>query len=338
MEPTDVAQDLVSRALAAGARAADAVVAESDGLSVGVRLGEAEKLKRARQRRAGLRVFVGESTAIVSTADLSTDALDELAREAVTLARATAPDRFAGLPDPADLAAELPDLDLLDPAVETLEPEQALAWAREGEAAALAAAPEITNSEGAEVGADAGRVAYASSLGFAGGYAGSHASLSVVPVATRDGLMQRDSWYTAHRKLAGLEPPAEVGREAARRTLRRLGARRPPTCECPVVFDPETAATLLRHLAGAISGSALYRRMSFLVDRLGEPVASSSTAACSGPTCSIPTRRAGSASERPDMRPARWAMRPARGRPTSSSSRDRTRRRRSSPRCARDST
>ncbi|HYR95828.1 MAG TPA: metallopeptidase TldD-related protein, partial [Candidatus Binatus sp.] len=167
-----------------------------------------------------------------------------------------------------------PDLDLLDPAVERLEPEQALAWAREGEAAALAAAPEITNSEGAEVGADAGRVAYASSLGFVGAYEGSHASLAVVPVATRDGLMQRDSWYTAHRKLAGLEPPAEVGREAARRTLRRLGARRPPTCECPVVFDPETAATLLRHLAGAISGSALYRRMSFLLDRLGEAVAS----------------------------------------------------------------
>jgi len=86
--------------------------------------------------------------------------------------------------------------------------------------------------------------------------------------------MQRDSWYTAHRKLAGLEPPAEVGREAARRTLRRLGGRRPPTGECPVVFDPETAASLLRHLAGAIAGSALYRRMSFLLDRLGEQVAS----------------------------------------------------------------
>jgi PmbA protein len=291
MEPTAVAQDLVARALAAGARAADAVVAESDGLSVGVRLGEAEKLKRARQRRAGLRVFVGESTAIASTADLSADGLAELAREAVTLARATAPDPFAGLPDPGDLAGELPDLDLYDPAVEALQPEQALAWAREGEAAALAAAPEITNSEGAEVGADAGRVAYASSLGFTGGYEGSHASLSVVPVATRGGLMQRDSWYTAHRKLGGLEPPAAVGREAARRTVRRLGARRPPTCECPVVFDPETAATLLRHLAGAISGSALYRRMSFLLDRLGEPVASAVVSVVDDPL-----RRAGPAS------------------------------------------
>src|SRR5262249_7529985 len=114
----------------------------------------------------------------------------------------------------------------------------------------------------------------ASSLGFVGAYAGSHASLWVTPVATRDGAMQRDSWYTAHRTLAGLDPPGEVGREAARRTLRRLGARRPPTCECPVVFDPDMAAPLLRHLAGAIAGSALYRRMSFPLDRLGETIAS----------------------------------------------------------------
>ena len=270
----EIARELVSGALATGARAADAVVAASDGLAVGVRLGEVEKLKRARQRRAGLRVFVGDASAIASTADLSRDGLAELAREAVALARLTAPDPHAGLPDPADLARETPDLDLHDPAVERVEPEQAIAWAREAEAAALAAGSEITNSEGAEFGSDAGEVAYASSLGFAGGYAGSHASLAVVPVATRDGLMQRDHWYTTHRKLAALDRAAEVGREAARRTLRRLGARRPPTCECPVVFDPETAASLLRHLAGALSGSALYRRLSFLVDRLGEQVAS----------------------------------------------------------------
>lgn len=269
----DLAQDLVARGLAAGARAADAVVAEGDGLTAGVRLGEVEKVLRARQRRAGLRVFVGDATAIVSTADLSADGLAAVARDAVALARATAPDRFGGLPEAEDLAAEPPALELHDPAVETVTPEQALGWAREAEAAALGAGPEIGNSEGAEFGADAGQVAYASSVGFAGAYAGSHASLAVVPVASRDGLMQRDHWYTAHRTLAGLDPPAAVGREAARRALRRLGARRPPTCECPVVFDPETAATLLRHLAGAISGSALYRRMSFLVDRLGEPIA-----------------------------------------------------------------
>jgi len=274
IDPRELAYDLVARARAAGARAADAVAVESDGLAVGVRLGDVEKLARARRRRAGLRVFVGDATAIVSTADFTPGGLAALARDAVALARTTTPDPHAGLPDPAELAGTQPDLDLLDPAIERLEPEQALAWARDAEAAALAAAPEITNSEGAEFGADAGLVAYASSLGFAGAYAGSSASLAVVPVATRDGAMQRDSWYTAHRKLAALEPPAEVGREAARRALRRLGARRPSTCTCPVVFDPETAASLLRHLAGAIAGSALYRRMSFLLDCLGEQVAS----------------------------------------------------------------
>src|SRR3989454_6390755 len=274
MDLRHLAGDLVARACAAGARAADALVGESEGLSVTVRLGETEKLKRARQRRAGLRVLVGDSTAIVSTADLSPAALDALGRDACALARATAPDPHAGLPDPADLAREPPDLDLYDPAIEGLEPPAALARAREAEAAALGVAPEITNSEGAEFGGEGGQVAYASSLGFAGAYSGTHWGLSVSPVATRDGAMQRDSWYTAHRKLAALEPPAEVGREAARRALRRLGARRPSTCTCPVVFDPETAASLLRHLAGAIAGSALYRRMSFLLDRLGEQVAS----------------------------------------------------------------
>lgn len=270
-----LATDLVARARTAGARAADAVVVESDGLSVGVRLGEVEKVKRARQRRAGLRVFVGDSTAIVSTADLSAAGLADLADQACALARATAPDPHAGLPDPADLA-DAPDagaLDLHDPAVEQVDPREALGWARAGEAAALAASGEVTNSEGAEFGADSGQVAYASSLGFSGAYAGTHTSLVVVPVASRDGSMQRDSWYTADRHLRALEDPAAVGREAARRTLRRLGARRAPTGEYPVVFDPDTASSLLRHLAGAISGSTLYRRMSFLLDRLGEPIA-----------------------------------------------------------------
>src|SRR5207248_892912 len=186
------AGDVVARACAAGARAADGLVGESEGLSVTVRLGETEKLKRARQRRAGLRVLVGNSTAIVSTADLSPPALDALVRDACALARATAPDPHAGLPDPVDLAREQPDLDLYDPAIEGLEPPAALALAR----------------------------------------------------------------------------------EAARRAVRRLGARRVPTGEYPVVFDPQTAASLLRHLAGAIAGPALYRRASFLLGRLGEPIAS----------------------------------------------------------------
>ncbi|MGH7896012.1 MAG: TldD/PmbA family protein, partial [Candidatus Binatia bacterium] len=135
------------------------------------------------------------------------------------------------------------------------------------------ASPEITNSEGAEFGCGGGQVALASSAGFVGGYGSSSASLSVVPVAKRDGQMQRDYWYTTSRRLDGLDEAAAVGREAARRTLRRLGARRVATGEYPIVFDPDTAASLLRHLAGAISGSSLYRRASYLVDKLGEVVA-----------------------------------------------------------------
>ncbi|MFN8542670.1 MAG: metallopeptidase TldD-related protein [Candidatus Binatia bacterium] len=273
MDLRDVATDLVRRARAAGADAADAVVGESDGLEAGVRLGEVEKLKRARERRVGLRVFVGQSTAIVSSADLAPAALAELASDACVLARATAPDPHGGLPDPADLATAQPDLELYDPAVETVDPPAALARARAAEDAARAYSPEITNSEGAEFACGGGQVAYASSLGFAGAYSGSSFSLSAVPIATRDGSMQRDAWWTAARHLVDLDPADEVGREAARRTMRRLGARPVPTCECPVVFDPDAAASLLRHLAGAIAGPALYRRTSWLLGCLGERIA-----------------------------------------------------------------
>ena len=269
-----IAVDLIARARTAGATSADAVAFESDSIEVGVRLRETEKLRRARERAVGLRVFVGQSTAIVSTSDLSSSALEVLAQDAVSLARATAPDEHGGLPDPADLARDLPDLALYDAAVERFDVPDALALAREAEEAALSASTEITNSEGAECGAGGGQVAYASSLGFTGTYARSSFSLVMVPVATRDGQMQRDHWYSAHRTLAGLDAPGDVGREAARRTVRRLGARQVPTQQCPVVFDPQAAASLIGHLAGAISGSSLYRRASFLLDKLGEPIAS----------------------------------------------------------------
>jgi PmbA protein len=272
-DATDIARTLVNAALAAGADAADAMVAEGTGLEVGIRLGEPEKLVRSRDRRAGLRVLLGRATAIVSSADVTAATLTDLASQACALARATAPDEHAGLPDPSDLAGTLPELDLWDDAVDALEPEAGFDLARTAEQAALEAAPEITNSEGAEFGGGGGVVAYASSLGFSGAYRRSSFSLSVVPVATRDGAMQRDSWWTASHRLARLDAPGDVGREAARRTLRRLGAQQVPTGEYPVVFDPQMAASLLRHLAGAIAGPSLYRRASFLLDRKGERIA-----------------------------------------------------------------
>jgi PmbA protein len=273
MDLRDVAQELVTRARTAGADASDAVVGESDGLEVGVRLGEVEKLKRSRERRAGLRVFVGGATAVASSGDLTSAGLATLVDDAIALARVTAPDPHGGLPDPDDLATRFPDLDLYDGTVETIEPGPAFERCRAAEEAARAASPEITNSEGAEFGCGGGHVALASSLGFLGAYGSSSFSLSTVPIATRDGQMQRDYWYSVHRTLSGLEPADAIGREAARRTLRRLGARRVPTGAYPIVFDPDVAASLLRHVAGAIAGSALYRRASFLLDKLGERIA-----------------------------------------------------------------
>jgi PmbA protein len=269
----DVARTLVAAALEAGADAADAVVADGRGVEVGVRLGEPEKLTHSREQRGGLRVLVGGATAVVSSADLASGTLRDLARQAYALARATAPDPHAGLADPAELATEHPDLDLWDEAATTIEPDAGFALARRAEDAALDGAAEITNSEGAEFGGGGSTIAYASSTGFARSYARSSFSLSVVPVATRDGRMQRDSWWTAAHRLDRLDSPEEVGREAARRTLRRLGARQIATGEYPVVFDPQTAASLLRHLAGAIAGPSLYRRASFLLERLGERIA-----------------------------------------------------------------
>jgi PmbA protein len=269
----EVVGNVLRQAAAAGATAADAVAVESEALSVGVRLGVVEKLTDAREKRVGLRVFTDRSCAIVSSADLSPGSLERLAADAVTLARATTPDPVGGLPDPAEIARGVPDLGLYDPAAEGMSTEARIALATEAEAAALGLDPAITNSEGAEFGSAVARVVYGSTLGFVGGYDVSSVSLHVVPVAARDGTMQRDYWYTADRTLAKLEPARNVGETAARRALRRLGARKVPTCEVPVVFDPETAASLLRHLAGAVSGSAVYRGTSFLRDRLGDVVA-----------------------------------------------------------------
>jgi PmbA protein len=269
----EIAALLLRGAREHGATAADVVVAEGDSLTVGVRLGKVEKVQRSRAKHLGLRVFVGDRSAITSTADFSTDSLVNLANDSVALARVTAPDPFGGLPEPEELAASQPDLRLYDDAVRQVSAEQAAEWCRAGEAAALETDPRIHNSEGAEFDGGSHHVLYAASNGFQGKYRSSSCSLSVVPVATENGSMQRDYWYSVQRRLADLEAPEEVGRRAAARALRRLGARQVRTCEVPVVFDPETAASLLRHLAGAVSGNALYKGMSFLNGKLGERIA-----------------------------------------------------------------
>jgi PmbA protein len=269
----EVAAGLLAAAQRCGATAADVVVAEGDTLDVGVRLGEIEKVKQARQKHLGLRVFVSQRSALASSADFSRDALEKLAAETCALARVTAEDPFSGLPDAREVTTSIPDLDLYDSEVAALTAEQVIAWAKEAEHAALETDPRISNSEGAEFSASTAHIVYASSLGFRGGYRDSAVSLSAVPVAAENGAMQRDYWYSAQRKLARLEAPAALGRTAAGRALRRLNPRPVRTCEVPVVFDPETASGLLRHLAAAVSGYAIYKGASFLIGKLGARIA-----------------------------------------------------------------
>jgi len=273
-EPIDHATRALECARKAGASACDAVAIEVESSSTSVRLGEVETVKLSRERRLGLRCFAGQSSAVASTADLDGDAIDQFARQVVEMARAVAPDPVSGLPDAALLAHDLPDLELSDPAGLELSPEQRVERARRCEAAALGQDPRLVNSEGAEFSLGAAQVAYVSSAGFSGAYRSTSYSLSVSPIAQENGAMQRDYWYDASRSLSRLADPETIGRTAASRTLRRLGARPVPTQQVPVVFDPQTAASLLSHLAGAACGGTLYRRASFLLDRLGSEIAS----------------------------------------------------------------
>ncbi len=273
---TELLVDVLKRAQARGATAADGFLVEERSFTASVRLGQVDTVKHARDQRLSLRVFAGRASAAASTSDLSRASLERLVDEATALARVTGEDPHAGLPEPGGLIGAVPDLELEDSGGEELEPEAKIALARRAEAAALESDPRITNSEGAEYWDRRAGYAYATSHGFARGYATSGFGLSVAPVASAGGEMQRDSWYSAARHRAALEPPEAIGRTAARRALRRLGARKMATTEVPVIFDPETAATLVRAVAGAASGPALYRRASFLLDRLGKRVAAPS--------------------------------------------------------------
>jgi PmbA protein len=270
----ELAIDILAQAKKKGATAGDVVMAESESSFVAVRLREIEKISQAQEKRLGLRLFFGASSATASTSDISKGAIERLVDETCALARATAKDEYSGLPAPEELAKTIPDLDLVDDSGRSLSVEEKSRIALEAEKAALDSDQRITNSEGGEFSSGISRVIYANSHGFYGEYRGSTYGVSVAPVASSNGSMQRDYWYSSQRKLSRLESPEAVGRRAAERALRRLGARKIKTCECPVVFDPEIAATLLRQLSSAISGYSLYKSASFLVGKLGEKIAS----------------------------------------------------------------
>ena len=242
--------------------------------TVTVRMGEVEKISQAGEKRLGVRLFFANSSATASTSDISKKSLEKLVDDTVKMAHATAQDPMSGLPSAELLARELPDLDLIDDGARQVSVDEKIQIALATEKNALAFDPRIANSEGAEFSNQFGRVIYVSSHGFAGEYSGSTFGHSVSPVAQQDGAMQRDYWYSSNRKFAKLESSKHVGEKAAQRALRRLGGRKVKTCEAPVVFDPEMAASLLRHLASAISGYALYKGASFLNGKLGTQIGS----------------------------------------------------------------
>lgn len=269
----DLAQDMLARAKQRGASEADVIVANGETLSVQVRMDAVDRLTKAREKRLGLRVFFGKRSASASTSDFSKLALDQFVADTCTLAQAVVEDPVSGLPDPAQTARDYPDLDIYDST--TLETEQQIDLARRGERSALKADPRITNSEGADFDSSSGRMILGTSHGFLGQYSSSSFSLAVSPIASDPdtGAMQRDSWYGVQRKFSKLEQPERIGEEAARRTVRRLGARKVSTCTAPVVFDPEVAGSLLGNLCGAVSGYALYKGASFLTGQLGQRLA-----------------------------------------------------------------
>jgi PmbA protein len=273
MDHQELAEFLLKTARAGGADAADLLIAEGTDFEVTVRKGEVETLTDAGSKALGVRVFVGQRTASSYTSDFSLPALRALVKGAVDMARVTGEDKAAGLPEEV-VPAENLDLGLFDASVPELPAAERIARARRAEAVALEASPEITNSGGATWSSGESAIVLANTLGFLGSYRSTSVSLSVVPVAERAGQMERDYWYTAGRGIHDLLAPEEVGRIAAERTLRRLGASKVPTCEVPVVFDPEAAAEILGTLFGAMSGYAVFRNATFLKDRIGEAVAS----------------------------------------------------------------
>lgn len=266
-------EDILAMARRMGASDAGVEVSEGVGLSVSVRKGELESVERNRDKSLGVSVYLGQRRGNASTSDFSTEAVSRTVQAAFDIARFTAEDPAAGLPEAADLATADEvgrDLDLFHPW--TIDATAAAQLARRCEAAALSTSRRITNSEGAGVSAQQSHFWAGNSRGFRGGYASSRHSISVSPIAGRGRGMQRDSWYSSMRDPAELAAPEAVGRYAAERALSRLASRRLPTSEVPVLFESVVAAGLLGAFVQATSGGALYRKASFLLDSLGQRI------------------------------------------------------------------
>jgi PmbA protein len=270
----EIAQEIVGRAMQSGATAAECVVREGDEFSTLVRLGQVETLKESGSKSIGVRVFFGQRAASTYSSDFSKEGLDRMLSSALELAKITSEDPFAGIP-PADQLGQLSgDFDLYHEDVYSLLGADRIDYARRTEKAALEFDPRIKNSEGGSFDAATGRKVLANSHGFVGEYRRSYCSTAAVPIAQNDdGSMQRDYWFSVARTLKKLDAPEKVGRIAAERTLRRLGARRVKTAKAPIVFDPMVSTSILEHIFEGINGDSVYRGASFLAGKLGQKVA-----------------------------------------------------------------
>jgi PmbA protein len=294
--PQEIARTLVQLARRAGAEQCDAIVSMYTEANVTVRLGELEKLTEAGSMSAGLRVINGGRTAVCSTSDLSPLALERFAQETVELASISEPDEFAGLPEPELLSrvTNAAGLALYDEHLESLSTEEKIRMAKACEGAAFAADPRINNSDGASLSTRIGHMALANSHGFEGGYPATSISLMVEAIADdADGKKRNGYWYAAERSLHRMADAEEIGRIAARRTVDQLGARKMPTRQVPVVFEPMMTVALLGDLIGCATGGALYRGSTFLASRTGQVLGSEMVNIVDDPT------RAGTLGARP---------------------------------------
>jgi PmbA protein len=270
-----LAQDVVRRAMQSGASAAECVAREGDEFSTAVRLGQVETLKEADSRSIGVRVFFGQRAASTYSSDFSAAGIERMLKSALELAKITSEDPFAGIPEASKLGSLSGPLDLYHEDVYSLDGPARIDYARRAEKAALDFDPRLKNSDGGSFDAATGRKILANSHGFLGEYRRSYCSVSAVPIAQDEqGNMQRDYWYSVSRSLAKLDSAESVGKEAARRTLRRLGARKVKTAHVPVVLDPMVAQSMLEHIFEGVNGDSVYRGASFLAGKLGEPIAS----------------------------------------------------------------
>ena len=271
----EIAERAVKQALAGGASDAECTIGEGSEFSASVRLGQLETLKESGSRGAGLRVLFDKRMGASYTSDLTPEGIRRMVQSAIDLAAVTTEDPDAGLPDASNLGAIDTDLKLYSPEIEGLAGDTKIDYAKRAEAAALAYDPRITNSEGGSFDSNIGGRVFANSRGFLGSYRSTYCSISAVPIAVENGSMERDYWYSMARSVSGLEEPEYVGRKAAERAVRRLGAVKVETQRVPIVFDPRMARSLIGDIADGVDGRAIYRNASFLAGKLGEKIASS---------------------------------------------------------------